>query len=398
MTLVACGGGSPDTSGKSVVNNSGPAPLSTVAGTPVGGQSSATIGTSGGTLSALEESLTLTIPAGALASADVISIQPITNTAPGGLGSGYRLAPAGTVFKRPLDITFEYSDFDLDDTPAGNLGVVTQTVDGYWRVVEGAVVDERASTITVAVTHFSDFALFKGLGVYPYMVENENGEEEPKRIEYCFDPQEDIEKEVIPADDPSRLDDDPQHEPRYLCFGPFSGQPLPFDEDDYSDADDEEIEQPARIYEGNLRYSVENEGISVTLSGDVTWLEGDAGSDGFLASGKMNFSVTIECTRRDDKNRLLMGEAKFNGDVGFQGEMNFGVPADGRYTFALGTNWDDAQLVCNGISVPYGVLFVSGSPGGTAGNESLLGDGRLLKGSIDIGDGIQLEWSFARTK
>jgi hypothetical protein len=120
----------------------------------------------------------------------------------------------------------------------------------------------------------------------------------------------------------------------------------------------DEPESP-RTYEGNLRYSAVSPGQSVTLSGRITWLEGDPGAGSFLASGRMNFGVTIECTRRDDNNRLLMGEAKFNGDVRFEGEMQFHVPADGRYYFALGTNWDDGAFVCNGITQPYGVLLVS---------------------------------------
>jgi len=389
LILVACGGGSSDTSDNSVANTSGLAPLSTVAGTSVGGQSSATIGASGGTLSALDDSLALSIPAGALASGTLVAIQPITNTAPGALGNGYRLAPAGQVFERPIDITFSYADLDLDGAAAEDLGVVTQTVGGYWRLIEGAVVDGRAGTVTVAVTHFSDFSLFRGLGVYPTRFENEDGEEEPKKIEYCFDPEKNIEDEVIPEDDQER-------ERRYLCFGGFG---LDFDEGGYSDFDDEEIEQPARTYEGNLRYSAVSPGQSVTLSGRITWLEGDPGADSFLASGRMNFGVTIECTRRDDKNRLLMGEAKFNGDVRFEGEMHFDVPADGHYSFALGTNWDDAPLVCNGITQPYGVLLVSPMCDATPQTASLLGDGKLLKGSSMCDDGgTKLEWSFARTK
>lgn len=148
-----------------------------------------------------------------------------------------------------------------------------------------------------------------------------------------------------------------------------------------------------------MRYSAICPGQSVKLSGRVTWLEGDAGADTFIASGRMNFNVSMECSRQDDKGRLQKGEAKFNGSVGFEGEMVFDVLTEGRYVFTVGTNWDDAPLVCNGITVPYGVLLVSPMCDFTPENESRLGDGSLLKGSSKCDDGgTELEWSFARTK
>ena len=462
LALTACGGESPDDTSTNVANTLMRSPVATAVGDPTGDMMSATIGAEGGTLRTPDGEIVLTIPSGALSSDTTIGIEPLSNTAPGGLGGGYRLTPDGQIFQRPIQVTFPYGDLDLLGTPAEALGIATQTAGGYWQWIDGAVVDQQAEAVTVTTAHLSDYSLVEGFQIWPYFRQVSPGAQVPIKVVYCYRRDE---WKLFPV--PESDDDElaplvlPEHDDELAPLGelvkrircdmdddPAPLLPIPDvlawkvngieggdsevgtlakrnrAEATYtapSDTPDPdtvtvsadlpwggkgklvataqiEITEPGRTYEGNLRYSVASEGISVTLSGDVTWLEGDAGSDSFLASGKMNFSVSMECSRIDEQGQLHKSEAKFNGDVGFQGEMDFGVPAEDRYTFALGTNWDDAQLVCNGISVPYGVLLVGGSPGGTVGNESLLGDGRLLKGSIDIGDGIQLEWSFARTK
>lgn len=469
LALTACGGESPDDTSTNAANTLMRSPVATAVGDPTGDMMSATIGAEGGTLRTPDGEIVLTIPSGALSSDTTIGIEPLSNTAPGGLGGGYRLTPDGQIFQRPIQVTFPYGDLDLLGTPAEALGIATQTAGGYWQWIDGAVVDRQAEAVTVTTAHLSDYSLVEGFQIWPYYRQVHTGEQLPISVRYCYKhievkmypeikPDKDelaplnlrktyedelsslgegVERIRCDAEgEPGRADDDltplvvadvqawkvngveggnsrlgtivRQNRDRATYTAPSTAPDpntvtvsadLPWGEKGKLVATALiEITEPGRTYEGNLRYSVESEGISVTLSGDVTWLEGDAGSDSFLASGKMNFNVSMECSRIDEQGQLHEGEAKFEGAVRFQGEMNFGVPAENQYTFALGTNWDDAQLVCNGISQPYGVLLVSGSPGGTPGNESLLGDGRLLKGSTDIGDGMQVEWSFARTK
>jgi len=134
-------------------------PVITETGTPVGAKTSATIGASGGTLSSADGELTLKIPAGALTSETEVSILPITNNAPLGVGFGYRLEPEGTHFNTPVQMVFNYKL--LDGTLPDLLWIVTQAADGSWNAALKSVVDKNAGTVTVEANHFSDWALGK---------------------------------------------------------------------------------------------------------------------------------------------------------------------------------------------------------------------------------------------
>jgi hypothetical protein len=68
-------------------------PAITQIGTPIGNAVKKTIGTSGGSLTSGDGRIVVTIPANALAANTDISIQAVTNTAPGGIGVGYHLMP-----------------------------------------------------------------------------------------------------------------------------------------------------------------------------------------------------------------------------------------------------------------------------------------------------------------
>jgi len=48
--------------------------------------------------------LAICIPAGALTNEQHITIQPLTNTSPGGKGIAYRLTPHGQQFSKPVKI------------------------------------------------------------------------------------------------------------------------------------------------------------------------------------------------------------------------------------------------------------------------------------------------------
>jgi hypothetical protein len=136
-------------------------PVITEKGTSVGNPASASIGASGGTLESYDGKLTVTIPAGALTSTTTLSVEPITNKAPLGVGTGYRLSPEGTTFNKPVKLTFHYNEELLNGVPSDFLWIVTQASDGSWAGARKSVVDTLNKTVTVDVPHFSDWALGK---------------------------------------------------------------------------------------------------------------------------------------------------------------------------------------------------------------------------------------------
>src|SRR4051812_31198421 len=80
----------------------------TDAGKPVGNSTSKAIGVEGGTITSPDGNVQLNIPAGALSKTTIITIQPVTNEIPGGMGHAYRFSPDGTQFSKPATLTFSY--------------------------------------------------------------------------------------------------------------------------------------------------------------------------------------------------------------------------------------------------------------------------------------------------
>ncbi|MFZ5939926.1 MAG: hypothetical protein ACOYXB_05080 [Bacteroidota bacterium] len=136
-------------------------PLITEKGDAVGTMSSAVIGPAGGTMSSGDQLITVTIPEGALSEETEISIQPITNNAPLGIANGFRLLPEGTVFSKPVTLTFSYTNDMLDGVPEDFLWIVTQADDGSWNALLKSEINKTTRTVTVETSHFSDWALGK---------------------------------------------------------------------------------------------------------------------------------------------------------------------------------------------------------------------------------------------
>jgi hypothetical protein len=136
-----------------------PGPIITGTGTAVGAASDTLIGPLGGTLHSADGKLIVTIPAGAVASATTIAIQPVTNMAPLGLGNGYRLQPEGMTFANPVLLTFKYDDQLLQNSPEDFLWIITQAGDGSWNALMKSALDKNSKTVTITTTHFSDWAL-----------------------------------------------------------------------------------------------------------------------------------------------------------------------------------------------------------------------------------------------
>ncbi|HXJ18878.1 MAG TPA: hypothetical protein VMT03_01495 [Polyangia bacterium] len=133
---------------------------SDVAVTAVGSQSAApsttTIGPNGGTVTSPDQRLVVSIPAGALSANTTIGVANITNTAPGGMGSAFRLTPNGQTFAVP--VTLVYTPTGELDTDPTQVGLAFQTTAGSWQLVPGIAADTTAGTFTSTTTHFTDYS------------------------------------------------------------------------------------------------------------------------------------------------------------------------------------------------------------------------------------------------
>ena len=166
LVLVAgCGSSGPAAGGSDP--NALPSP--SAVGKPTGASVSKAIGSAGGSLSAGDSRLTVTIPAGALANDVTIAIEPIENTAAGGLGAGYRLTPAGQVFTQPVRVSFAYTDDDLEGAGPEALGIAFQDGAGRWEWQQQVALDPAAKQLSVMMTHFTDYSLFRGWQLRPLL-------------------------------------------------------------------------------------------------------------------------------------------------------------------------------------------------------------------------------------
>ncbi|HUP14226.1 MAG TPA: hypothetical protein VM187_18520 [Niastella sp.] len=130
----------------------------TVVGNPNGPIVTKTIGVEGGVLTSLDKNITLTIPAGAVATATPFSIQPIENFAPNGLGAAYRLLPEGTHFEKPIIVTFRCTDSLLAGSVPECLFIAYQGKDKIWKAQE-TTPDDAHKSVSATTDHFSDWSL-----------------------------------------------------------------------------------------------------------------------------------------------------------------------------------------------------------------------------------------------
>jgi hypothetical protein len=139
----------------------------TAIGTPVGTSVTKTIGTAGGTITSADGRAELNIPAGALSSDLPISIQPITNECPNGIGVAYEFLPSGTKFLIPATLTLHYTDDDINGTDPYLINMAVQDSLNEWRVDILKDVDTVGKTIIFDVSHFSSRAFQAMVKVQP---------------------------------------------------------------------------------------------------------------------------------------------------------------------------------------------------------------------------------------
>lgn len=136
-------------------------------GMPVADAVTQTIGPSGGTIVSEDGKMEVEIPAGALTQDVDISIQPIKNTAAGGIGFGYRLLPHGKIFQKKVTLRFRYGNEVRRLSNKEALAIAFQDDKGVWTCVNGTANDTIGHTVTVQSEHFSDWGLIPSLELTP---------------------------------------------------------------------------------------------------------------------------------------------------------------------------------------------------------------------------------------
>jgi hypothetical protein len=134
----------------------------------VGKPSSLIIGVSGGSLDSPDGRFKVVIPAGALSTDTLIKIQQYINDdyEDGSTGLIYTLLPDGQTFQIPVQISYSYSDEELDGTSADGLGIIYRTSDNIWQWIDDPVIDSTLKTVTINSDHFTDWKTMKGFGFY----------------------------------------------------------------------------------------------------------------------------------------------------------------------------------------------------------------------------------------
>jgi hypothetical protein len=148
----------------------------TEVGKPTGAMTSQTIGTEGGSITASDGKLTLTISAGALAKPTVISVEPVENTSGLGVGSGYHFLPEGTQFAKPATFTYHYTDEEMTGADADHLAIAVQQADHSWAMTSKATINKAQHTITSQIRHFSWWSVVTQYKLTPKKTEVVPGE------------------------------------------------------------------------------------------------------------------------------------------------------------------------------------------------------------------------------
>jgi hypothetical protein len=115
----------------------------------------AMIGDAGGAVISEDEKLTLVVPQGSVTSDKMFSIKVIEVRAPGSIGTAYELEPHGTVFEKPVVLTFaQVPGIAVSAVKIGTL------IDGVWQPLSKAVFDAKEGKLSALTPHFSVFGQY----------------------------------------------------------------------------------------------------------------------------------------------------------------------------------------------------------------------------------------------
>lgn len=179
--LTACGGSGGDDPPTQEPATATPTPV----GEALGQAEIVTVGAAGGHFESADGSLSIDIPAGALAEDTVIRMQRITSHAHGAKGNGWRLGPEGVEFAQPVKLMFYYTSDDVLGTAPGLLRIASQNEQGFWELHENAQLDEDEAMLTVETRHFSDWSLLAGVQLHPAAATIKPGESQALQVMLC---------------------------------------------------------------------------------------------------------------------------------------------------------------------------------------------------------------------
>jgi hypothetical protein len=122
-------------------------PIKSAFGTPVGTAVTQTFDATGGTFSELTTGVTVKAFAGGFDSSAQVSVQPITNTLPDGIGMGVEISSSQPL-KKPLIVRFNYAAAEPDPN---SLRLAAQTDDGSWLSLAPVKIDTVNRTVSAAL-------------------------------------------------------------------------------------------------------------------------------------------------------------------------------------------------------------------------------------------------------
>ncbi|SCC03864.1 ZU5 domain-containing protein [Chitinophaga costaii] len=141
-------------------------PIKTAPGQLMGTATKATIGAAGGVIAMPDQYISVQIPAGAVDANTEFSIQEVTPNEAVSTGRLFRILPEGIILKKPVEITFRYTDADIDGGGEDYLYPCYQSSNGVWHKVMDCTLDKGNKTLKVATTHFSDWSCFREIDIH----------------------------------------------------------------------------------------------------------------------------------------------------------------------------------------------------------------------------------------
>lgn len=131
------------------------------------------IGPEGGSLTSADGVLTVTVPPEAVADTFTLTIGDAPDAPAGNIGAAYEVGPTGQQFDVPVEISYDFSRFDLGSATPDELQVATvdpNSADVVWTPLSGRSIDASAGVVVGVTDHFSPFGLIAGGACEPQVM------------------------------------------------------------------------------------------------------------------------------------------------------------------------------------------------------------------------------------